>query len=81
MSGVGYRKVDDRGLHIAVESKPQVLDVDTVVVCAGQEPRRDLTDGPEKAGMKYDLIGGADEAGELDAKRAIDQASRLAASV
>ncbi len=81
MSGVGYRKVDDRGLHIAVDSKPQVLDVDTVVVCAGQEPRRDLTDGLEQAGMTYDLIGGADEAGELDAKRAIDQASRLAASV
>jgi 2,4-dienoyl-CoA reductase (NADPH2) len=58
-----------------------VLDVDSVIVCAGQEPRRDLVAGLEEAGLSYSLVGGADQAMELDAKRAIEQASRLAAEL
>src|SRR5438093_1129800 len=77
-SGVGYVKIDDAGLHIVVDGKPQVLDVDTVVICAGQEPRRELVAGLEAAGIASTLIGGADVALELDAKRAIDQGTRVA---
>ncbi len=73
-----YEKVDDQGLHIDVAGKKQVLAVDNVVVCAGQEPMRDLVAGLEKP---YHLIGGADVAAELDAKRAIDQGTRLALSI
>ncbi len=60
---------------------PRGLDVDHVVICAGQEPLRELVDGLESAGKTYHLIGGADVAAELDAKRAIRQASELAAVV
>jgi 2,4-dienoyl-CoA reductase (NADPH2) len=81
IAGVGYRKVDNGGLHIAVDRRAKVLDVDSVIVCAGQEPRRDLVTGLEKAGLSYSLVGGADQAMELDAKRAIEQASRLAAEL
>jgi 2,4-dienoyl-CoA reductase (NADPH2) len=59
----------------------RVLPVDTIVVCAGQEPLRELQSGLEAAGMKVHLIGGADVAAELDAKRAINQGSRLAAEL
>ena len=78
LSGVEYVKIDDAGLHIVVDGKPQVLDVDTVVICAGQEPRRELVTGLEAAGIASTLIGGADVALELDAKRAIDQGTRVA---
>jgi 2,4-dienoyl-CoA reductase (NADPH2) len=78
LSGVEYVKIDDAGLHIVVDGKPQVLDVDTVVICAGQEPRRELVAGLEAAGIAPKLIGGADVALELDAKRAIDQGTRVA---
>ena len=78
LSGVEYVKIDDAGLHIVVDGKPQVLDVDTVVICAGQEPRRELVAGLEAAGIASTLIGGADVALELDAKRAIDQGTRVA---
>jgi 2,4-dienoyl-CoA reductase (NADPH2) len=78
LSGVEYVKIDDAGLHIVVDGKPQVLDVDTVVICAGQEPRRELVAGLEAAGIVPKLIGGADVALELDAKRAIDQGTRVA---
>jgi 2,4-dienoyl-CoA reductase (NADPH2) len=78
LSGVEYVKIDDAGLHIVVGGKPQVLDVDTVVICAGQEPRRELVAGLEAAGIVPKLIGGADVALELDAKRAIDQGTRVA---
>ena len=81
LTGVSYRKVDGAGLHIAVDGRAKVLEVDTVIVCAGQEPRRDLASGLDEAGVSYSLIGGAHEAGELDAKRAIEQASRLAAEM
>ena len=78
LSGVEYVKIDDTGLHIVVDRAPQVLDVDTVVICAGQEPRRELVAELEAAGIKAQLIGGADVALELDAKRAIDQGTRVA---
>lgn len=81
LGGVEYLRMDDDGLHIRIDDVVQVLPVDTVVVCAGQEPRRELATALEAAGMKIHLIGGADVAAELDAKRAIDQASRLAASL
>jgi 2,4-dienoyl-CoA reductase (NADPH2) len=79
--GVDYEKIDDAGLHISVGEQRRVLDVDQVVVCAGQEPLRVLEPGLATAGMEYSLVGGADEARELDAKRAIDQASRVAAKL
>jgi len=76
--GVEYLKIDDAGLHIAVDGKPQLLPVDTIVICAGQEPRRELVAGLEAAGIAYTLVGGADVATELDAKRAIWQATEFA---
>ncbi len=76
--GVEYLKIDDAGLHIAVDGKPSVLAVDTIVICAGQEPRRELVAGLEAAGIGYTLVGGADVAVELDAKRAIWQATEFA---
>jgi 2,4-dienoyl-CoA reductase (NADPH2) len=78
LSGVEYVKIDDAGLHIVVDGAPQVLDVDTVVICAGQEPRRELVAELEAVGIRPHLIGGADVAVELDAKRAIDQGTRVA---
>jgi 2,4-dienoyl-CoA reductase (NADPH2) len=81
LGGVEYLGVDDAGLRIRVGGVEQVLDVDHVVVCAGQEPRRELHAELLAAGVTPHLIGGADVATELDAKRAIDQGSRLAASL
>jgi len=78
LGGVSYERVDDAGLHIVVDGKAQILPVDHVVVCAGQEPRRDLHDALKTAGVAVHLIGGADVAAELDAKRAIEQGTRLA---
>ncbi len=78
MPGCEYLKLDDAGLHIRINDEERVLDVDNVVICAGQEPRRELVEGLTKP---YHLIGGADVAAELDAKRAIDQGTRLAAAV
>ncbi len=80
MSGVEYLRVDDAGLHIRVDGAEQLLPVDQVVVCAGQEPLRALVEPLVEAGRKPHLIGGADVAAELDAKRAISQGSRLAAT-
>jgi len=79
LSGVTYDGVDDRGLHITVEAEARVLEVDHVILCAGQEPLRDLEPDLLAAGGRVHRIGGADVAAELDAKRAIDQGSRLAA--
>ncbi|EAR63115.1 NADPH-dependent 2,4-dienoyl-CoA reductase [Neptuniibacter caesariensis] len=74
-----YQKIDDSGLHILVDGEPQLLEVDHVVICAGQEPRRELA---EQINAKpVHLIGGADVASELDAKRAINQGTRLAAEI
>lgn len=81
MNGVQYDKIDDQGLHITVDHKPSVLDVDTVIVCAGQESDRAIFDQLEQVIPTLHLIGGADVAQEIDAKRAIDQGSRLAAAI
>lgn len=82
LNSVEYLKIDDAGLHIRVaDGQPQVLPVDTVIVCAGQDPLRELQQGLESAGQRVYLIGGADVAAELDAKRAINQGSRLAAEL
>ena len=81
VGGVEYLKIDDAGLHTLVNGEPRLFEVDTVVICAGQLPLRTLYDELQAAGVKTTLVGGAFEASELDAKRAIDQASRLAAEV
>lgn len=81
LGGVRYDRIDDAGLHITIADQPQTLAVDTVVLCTGQEPRRDLLAPLQAAGHKVQLIGGADVAAELDAKRAIRQATLLALSL
>ncbi|MGP9500664.1 oxidoreductase [Specibacter sp. AOP5-B1-6] len=79
--GVEYQKIDDAGLHFSVNGSDTILPVDTVILCTGQEPRRELQAGLEAGGAVVHLIGGADVAAELDAKRAIDQGTRLAARI
>ena len=79
--GVDYHRIDDAGLHCALNGTDTVLAVDTVILCTGQEPRRELLPGLEAGGAVVHLIGGADVAAELDAKRAIDQGTRLAARI
>ncbi|MFJ5533076.1 FAD-dependent oxidoreductase [Streptomyces sp. NPDC093261] len=79
--GVRYDRIDDAGLHITVDGESRVLEVDTIVVCTGQEPRRDLYEELIAAGRTPHLIGGADVAAELDAKRAIKQGTELAAAL
>jgi 2,4-dienoyl-CoA reductase (NADPH2) len=81
LRGVEYRGIDDEGLHIRVDGEERLLEVDNVVICAGQEPLRDLKDALVAGGMTVNLIGGADEAVELDAERAIRQAFELSASL
>jgi 2,4-dienoyl-CoA reductase (NADPH2) len=84
VNGVRYERIDDAGLHITVGAKhprPRLLEVDDVVVCAGQDSRRELHDELVAAGVRVHVIGGADVAAELDAKRAIDQGTRLAAAL
>ena len=78
VNGVTYDRVDDDGLHVTVAGEPQVFDVDHVVLCAGQESVRDLYDALDSAAH---LIGGADVAAELDAKRAIEQGTRVVAAL
>jgi 2,4-dienoyl-CoA reductase (NADPH2) len=78
MPGVEYERIDDAGLHIRVDGQPQLIEVDTVVVCAGQEPRRELEASLRAAGAAVTLIGGADVAQELDARRAIAQGTDVA---
>ncbi|MFV3129496.1 FAD-dependent oxidoreductase [Niveispirillum sp. KHB5.9] len=78
---VTYRRIDDAGLHVTIAGKDQIFDVDNVVICAGQEPLRELQTALEAKGRKVHLIGGADVAAELDAKRAINQGTRLAANI
>src|SRR5690606_13404741 len=81
LGGVEYVAVDDEGFHLHVDGQAQLLPVDHVVVCAGQEPLRPLLAPLQAAGRSVHLIGGADVAAELDARRAIDQACRLAAAL
>jgi 2,4-dienoyl-CoA reductase (NADPH2) len=80
LNGVEYLRIDDAGLHARVADQPVLFEVDTVIVCAGQLPKRDLYDQLVEAGLNATLIGGAYEATELDAKQAINQASELAAA-
>ncbi|SDS90555.1 2,4-dienoyl-CoA reductase (NADPH2) [Nocardioides scoriae] len=80
VSGATYDRIDERGLHVTVDGTPRLLEVDDVVVCAGQESVRGLYDELVAAGVTAHLIGGADLAAELDAKRAIAQGVELAAS-
>jgi 2,4-dienoyl-CoA reductase (NADPH2) len=87
LGGCSYDRIDDQGLHITVSDKAgkvvesRVLAVDNVVICAGQEPFRALYDDLASKGIKTHLIGGADVAEELDAKRAIRQGTEVAAGV
>ena len=81
LSGVSYERIDDAGLHIRIDDQPQLHAVDTIVLCAGQDPLRELQAPLEASGVAVHLIGGADVAAELDAERAIDQGSRLAACI
>ena len=76
--GVEYERIDDAGLHIKVDGQPQLIEADTVVICAGQEPRRELEASLRAAGKTVTLIGGADIAMELDARRAIAQGTDVA---
>jgi 2,4-dienoyl-CoA reductase (NADPH2) len=78
---VSYQRFDDEGLHITVDGTAQILPVDNVVICAGQEPNRRLADELIAAGIKVHVIGGADVAAELDAKRAIAQGTQLASKL
>jgi 2,4-dienoyl-CoA reductase (NADPH2) len=75
---VEYERIDDTGLHLKIDGQRQILAVDTIVICAGQEPRRDLHADLLAAGIACKLIGGADVALELDARRAIEQGTRIA---
>jgi len=84
INGVNYERIDDDGLHVSFgekRSRPTVLAVDDVVICAGQESRRELLDELTAAGVSVQVIGGADVAAEVDAKRAINQGTRVAAAV
>lgn len=81
LSGVQYLRIDDEGLHIQVGEQQQCLPVDQVIICAGQEPLKELQVGLQAAGKPVHIIGGADVAAELDAKRAIRQGAELAAVI
>jgi 2,4-dienoyl-CoA reductase (NADPH2) len=81
LSGVRYEKIDDRGLHIVHQGDRRILEVDNVIVCAGQNPKRTLADELESSGILLHVIGGADKARELDAERAIRQGMQLAAKI
>jgi 2,4-dienoyl-CoA reductase (NADPH2) len=82
IAGVNYERIDDRGLHVSFgeqRARPTVIECDNVIICAGQESVRELEAPLRAAGVRVHLIGGAGLAAELDAKRAIDQGTRLAA--
>lgn len=81
LSGVQYLGIDDEGLHIQIGEAKQCLPVDQVIICAGQEPLKELQAGLQAAGKPVHIIGGADVAAELDAKRAIRQGAELAAVI
>jgi 2,4-dienoyl-CoA reductase (NADPH2) len=84
IGGANYERIDARGLHVSFGERhenPTLLEVDTIVLCAGQEPLRALAEPLQAKGAKVHLIGGADVAAELDAKRAIEQGTRLAAAL
>ncbi|MGW4391866.1 oxidoreductase [Streptomyces sp. NPDC004685] len=81
VAGATYDRIDDAGLHVTVDGNSTVIPVDTVVLCTGQDPARGLYDDLLAAGREAHLIGGADVAAELDAKRAIRQGTELAAAL
>ncbi|MDE2295946.1 MAG: NADPH-dependent 2,4-dienoyl-CoA reductase [Gammaproteobacteria bacterium] len=81
IAGVAYRRIDDAGLHVEIDGHARLIEADHVIVCAGQEPLRDLEPALRAAGCRVHRIGGADVAVELDAKRAIRQGVELAASL
>lgn len=81
VAGAAYDRIDGEGLHITVDGEQRLVPADTVVLCTGQEPRRDLYEALRAAGIEAHLIGGADVAAELDAKRAIRQGTELAAAL
>ncbi len=81
LGGISYQEITPEGIVLASEEGAKLLPVDTVVLCTGQEPLRELADTLEATGRQVHVIGGADVAAELDAKRAIDQGARLAASL
>ncbi|PVZ71579.1 NADPH-dependent 2,4-dienoyl-CoA reductase [Pelagibaculum spongiae] len=81
LGNVSYQKIDDQGLHISIDGKAQLLDVDNVIICAGQSSEKSLQQPLIDAGVKVHLIGGADLASELDAKRAIKQGAEVAVSI
>ena len=81
IAGASYDLIDDQGLHITVNGQSTVLEVDHVVICAGQESYTAMYEQLQTAGKNVHLIGGAKEAGELDAKRAIRQGAELAATI
>ncbi|MDA9207572.1 FAD-dependent oxidoreductase, partial [Octadecabacter sp.] len=84
VGGVNYERIDADGLHVSygeARERPTLIEVDTIVLCAGQLPDRSLADELETIGAKPHVIGGADVAAELDAKRAIDQGTRLVAGL
>nr|WP_323778070.1 NADPH-dependent 2,4-dienoyl-CoA reductase [Amylibacter sp.] len=84
LAGVNYERISDQGLHVSfgeAREKPKLIEVDTIVMCAGQVSNRSLADDLEAKGIACHVIGGADVAAELDAKRAINQGSRLAAAL
>ena len=81
IAGVSYDRIDDQGLHITVKGQSRILPVDNIIICAGQEPSRELANALKAKGKAVHLIGGADVAAELDAKRAIRQGSMLAAEL
>ncbi|QBF81360.1 NADPH-dependent 2,4-dienoyl-CoA reductase [Shewanella maritima] len=80
-TGVSYDKFDENGLHITIDDKQQVLDVDNVVLCAGQESNRSMLEQMQSSGLPVHMIGGVDVAAELDAKRAIRQGAELAMQI
>jgi 2,4-dienoyl-CoA reductase (NADPH2) len=81
LSGCNYERIDDAGLHLRVNGEPRVIDVDTVVVCAGQDSENALVAELRSAGIEPDVIGGAERAAELDALRAIEQGTRVAMAI
>jgi len=78
MAGVTYERIDDRGLHVLVDGKPELIEADTIVICAGQDSNRSLFDELKALGVEVHIIGGAKEAAELDAMRAVDEGVRIA---
>jgi 2,4-dienoyl-CoA reductase (NADPH2) len=81
LGGVSYERIDDQGLHISINGESQLLEVDHVVICAGQVSNRDLADALKTKGQACHVIGGAEKASELDAKYAILEGSELAAKI